>query len=149
MTPCWRLASSCHSWRYMCKHLQHKAAPDGNFYQVLENVSERVGKAEAAQDGELLSSETYWCGLAAKISPLRSSLTSPLAHLSFRLPRVWFSVQLCQTGLTVTMTRKLAWSVCASEVSCLFTIDENPGVNSLYGLLFWKAADVKNNPGKL
>jgi len=43
----------------MCKHLQHKAAPDGNFYQVLENVSERVGKAEAAQDGELLSSETY------------------------------------------------------------------------------------------
>lgn len=44
----------------MCKHLQHKADPDGNFYQVLENVSERgVGKAETAHAGELLSLETY------------------------------------------------------------------------------------------
>lgn len=53
----------------MCKHLQCKTAPDGNFYQVLENVSERgVGKAEAAHAGELLSLETYWCDRVTKPS---------------------------------------------------------------------------------
>lgn len=40
------------------------------------------------------------------------NLTIPIACLSFRLPGLLgFSIQSCQTGLTVTVTRKLAWSV--------------------------------------
>lgn len=44
------------------------------------------------------------------------SPTFPLTRLSFGLPGLCFLIQLCRTGLTVAVTRKLAWAVCAATM---------------------------------
>lgn len=89
----------------MRKHLQHKTAPDGNFYQVLENVSE-----QGLERQRLLMLENCFSQKHTDVSLQLES--SPLVTC-LRLPGLWVLIQRCPKRLTVAVT-KLAWPVCTA-----------------------------------